>query len=281
MGGIPRSLVPVVVLAFASATPSAATQSNEIDSLMKRVLDNRYTSWQKLGDFILRNTIAVDLEAPLEVPYSRLRREYEWYVRNGVAVRSPVRLDGVDIDSDERRDSEDDWRRSESRRRAHGDPQDLAPRFISDAFYGTEFPFEPGAYYFAGHDTVAGREVVRIEYYPVGPGDEASNPRLSRGFNKTSLVTFWVDLEAEQIAKYAFNNARMDFLPLRWLVRVESFEASAELMPVGDVWMPVRSTVTGRVVTALGEFRGSITQEFFDYREAETGARLVDPMVPR
>ena len=174
-----------------------------------------------------------------------------------------------------------DWRRSESHRRAHGDPQDLAPRFISDAFYGTEFPFEPGAYYFADHDTVAGRKVVRIEYYPTGPDDEASKPRLSQGFNKTSLVTFWVDPEAEQIAKYSFDNAGMDFLPLRWIARVEGFGASAEMTPVGDVWMPARTTVTGRVTTALGKFQGSITQEFFDYREAETGARLIGLAGPR
>ena len=277
MGAILRSLVLVAAVAWASAMPTARTQANDIDLLMERVLENRYTAWRTLGDFTLRSTLAVDLEAPLEFPYSRLRREYEWYVLDGVAVRSPVRVDGLAIGRDDRRDAEKDWRRGERRRRAHGDPQDLAPRFVSDAFYGTEFPFEPGAYYFAGRDTVAGREVVRIEYYPAGLDDKASNPRLNQGFNKTSLVTFWVDPEAEQIAKYAFRNEGMDFLPLQWLARVEGFEASAEMTPIGGVWMPLRTTVSGRIMTAAGAFQGSITQEFFDYREAETGARLIGP----
>lgn len=281
MGGIYRSLVLVAAVALASATPTARTPANDIDTLMERVLENRYTAWRTLGDFTLRSSLAVDLDAPLEFPYARLRREYEWYVLDGVAVRSPVRTDGLDIGPDDRRDAEEDWRRGERRRRAHGAPQDLAPRFVSDAFYGTEFPFEPGAYYFAGRDTVAGREVVRIEYYPAGLDDKASYPRLNQGFNKTSVVTFWVDPETEQIAKYAFRNAGMDFLPLQWLARVEGFEASAEMTPVGGAWMPARTTVSGRIMTAAGAFQGSITQEFFDYREAETGARLVGPAGPR
>lgn len=281
MGAILRSVVLVAAVAWASAMPTARAPANDIDTLMERVLENRYAAWRTLGDFTLRSTLAVDLEAPLEFPYSRLRREYEWYVLDGVTVRSPVRIDGLDIGPDDRRDAEEDWKRGERRRRAHGDPQDLAPRFVSDAFYGTEFPFEPGAYYFAGRDTVAGREVVRIEYYPAGLDDKASHPRLNQGFNKTSLVTFWVDVETEQIAKYAFANAGMDFLPLRWLARVEGFEASAEMIPIGGVWMPLRTTVSGRIMTAAGAFQGSITQEFFDYREAETGARLIGPAGPR
>ena len=84
-------------------------------------------------------------------------------------------------------------------------------------------------------------------------------------------------MKTEQIAKYAFTNAGMDFLPLRWLARVDGFEASAEMIPVGDVWMPARAIVSGRIMTARGAFQGSITQEFVDYREAETGARLVGP----
>ena len=273
MGGMLRSLAPPAILAAVTTMPIA--QAGDIDALMKRVLDNRYTSWQKLGDFTLRHIVAVDIEAPLEIPYSRLRREYEWHVRNGVAVRSPVRFDGIDIGSGERRDAADDWRHGESLRRALGELQNLSPRFISDTFYGTEFPFEPGAYYYAGHGTVAGRDVVRIEYYPTGTGDPASNDRLAQGFNKTSVVTFWVDPQARQIARYTFENAGMDFLPLQWLARIGGFEVSAELMPVRVVWMPARTTLTVRVTTALGEFRGSITQEFFDYRVSETRAQVV------
>lgn len=267
----------VVACSVAVAMSSAAQRTpgeNEIDRLMQRVLDNRYTSWRQLGDFTLRHVLTVDLEAPLEnVSLTQLRREYEWYVSDGVAVRSPVHADGIDIDADARRDAEDDWR---NRQPEDGDPQELAPGFISDTFYGTEFPFEPGAYYLAGRETAAGHEVPRIEYYPTAQDDEPSNPRLSQGFNKTSTVTFLIDPDTEQIAQYSLDNVGMDFLRLRWLARVEGFAVSAEMTPVGGVWMPMSTTLTARATTALGEFQVTIASEFLDYREAETGARLID-----
>ena len=39
------------------------------------------------------------------------------------------------------------------------------PRFISEAYF-MKFPFEPGNYYLAGRETMDGRPVVKIEYYP-------------------------------------------------------------------------------------------------------------------
>ena len=69
-----------------------ATQGhNEVDRLMKRVFDSRDATWQQLGDFILRETYTFEPEAPAGIPISGFRREYEWYVSDGVAVRSPVR----------------------------------------------------------------------------------------------------------------------------------------------------------------------------------------------
>ena len=96
-------------------------------------------------------TYAFELDAPPESRLSSFRRvrEYEWYVRNGTAVRSPVRVDGVGIDDEARRGYERSWLREEERRRAgllpgddtrgtesrelvdQGDP---APRFVTDFF---------------------------------------------------------------------------------------------------------------------------------------------------
>ena len=39
------------------------------------------------------------------------------------------------------------------------------PRFISEAYF-MKFPFEPGNYYLAGRETLDGRAVVKVEYYP-------------------------------------------------------------------------------------------------------------------
>ncbi len=219
-------------------------------------------------------------------------REYEWYVRSGTAVRSPVRVDGVGIDDAARRGYERSWLREEERRRAglstgddtrgaesreladQGDPE---PRFVTDFLYFLEWTAEPGEYYFAGRETVAGREVVRIEFYPTGPFWQEAGARINRGVAKTSMVTLWVDPEVHQIVKYAFENAGLDFLRFRWLLRADGLDAVMELAPVRGVWMPARMTLSGRATTALGEYEVTLTQEFFDYRQAETGVRLADP----
>jgi len=465
---------------YAQTTPESAgaasrpTQdSNEIDLFMERVLDNRDASWRRLGDFILREAETLAFEAPFGVPLSGFRHEYEWYVRDDVVVRSPVRFDGVAIDETTRREYEEDWLRQEQRRRGRrdtrrrtmsrrdtednvgiaierawgngvseplrdriasdadligddlaaitlntgailddlggvesvgfgatvartrdlfvmleterltatevgralrrplaslvdridlagaddvapfvelaelgarfdldarelslyfdraarqledrgqgdvaatldelrgrlpagtaadgdaGDPDDgvlldaarLEPRFISESYF-MEFTFEPGNYYFVGRETLAGREVVRIEYYPTdffddGPdtGDSDREAQIERGFNKTSLVTLWIDPDVHQIVKYTFDNVGLDFLPGRWLVRIDELEASMEMgQPIGDVWLPLRMTVSGSATVALGEFDVAFTREFTDYREAQTGGRLVDVGAPR
>lgn len=274
--------------------PHARLNDNDIDRFMERVLANRDAApWRRLGDFVLRETYSFELAAPPDSRLSSFRRvrEYEWYVREETAVRSPVRVDGVDIDDAARRGYERSWLREEERRRAEllagddtrgtesqelvdqGDPE---PRFVTDFFYFLEWTSEPGEYYFVGRETVAGREVVRIEFYPTGPFREEAGERINRGIVKTSMVTLWIDPEIHQIVQYAFENAGLDFLRFRWLLRADGLQAVMELAPVRGVWMPARMTLSGRATTALGEYAATFTQEFFDYRQADTGARLAD-----
>ena len=273
----------------------ARRNDNDIDQFMQRVLANRNAApWRRLGDFVLRESYSFELDAPPESRLSSFRRvrEYEWYVREGTAVRSPVRVDGLGIDGATRRGYEASWLREEERRRAGlrahgenrgterdglGEPEDAEPRFVTDFFYFLEWTLEPGEYYFVGRETVAGREVVRIEFYPTGPFWEEAGARINRGIVKTSMVTLWVDPEIHQIVKYSFENAGLDFLRFRWLLRADGLQAVMQLAPVRGVWMPARLTLSGRATTALGEYAATLTQEFFDYRQAETGARLGDP----
>ena len=161
------------------------------------------------------------------------------------------------------------WHREPGARRPRGD---LEPRFVTDFFYFLEWTLEPGEYYFVGRETVAGREVVRIEFYPTASFWEEAGERINRGVAKTSMVTLWVDPENHQIVKYAFENAGLDFLRFRWLLRADGLRATMELAPVRGVWMPARMTLSGRATTALGEYEMTLTQEFFDYRQAETGS---------
>ena len=250
---------------------------------MQDALDGRHAGdWRRLGDFLLRETLAVAIEARPGSPLAGFRRtrEYEWYVRDGWAVRSPVRVDGVAVGETRRRRYERDWRRGERGRRAALDASEAGPepRFITDFHYFLEWDLEPGDCYFADRDTTAGRDAVRLECYPTGRlQDEGTGGRIDRGIRKTSMLTLWVEPEARRIVKYSFENAGLDFLPFRWLVRADGFLATLEMAPIGGVWMPARLHLAARLATARGELEVEVTQRFFEYREAETGARLVEP----
>ena len=155
------------------------------------------------------------------------------------------------------------------------------PRLLADFRYFSEFTLEPDSFYFAGRGTVAGREVVRIEYYPTEEVGKERGKRIVQGINKTSLFTFWVDPKALQIVKYTFDNPGLDFPPLRYLVRVDGFQANMEMVPHGDVWMPARITLSGQVASARRDLRVTVMRRFLDYREAATGTHLIDPGSPR
>ncbi len=439
------SLLPVAAAgpagsaAGVQASSPGAASGNEIDRFMERVLENRDASWRRIGDFVLREVLTLDVDGPAGLPIAGFRREYEWYVREDVVVRSPRRFDGVDIGEAERREYEADWlrrrerraaeRREERRREAErrrlsvsvgldgirvaegaeaaaaedapaetpaaaedgapavaddapavaddapvaddasavaddasavaddasavaddasavaddasavaddasavaddasvaddatavaddasaaaedaapavaddvsavaddagpaagqreaelADLERLEPEFITDAGYFLEFSFEPGNYYLAGYETLAGREVVKIEYYPTDLFDDDSEPesererRIAEGFAKTSLVTLWIDPEFHEVVRYTFENVGLDFLPARWLVRVDGWHASIEMaQPIGGVWLPSRMILTGGATTALGAFEMRLTREYTDYREALTSGRVV------
>ena len=160
------------------------------------------------------------------------------------------------------------------------DPVGLQPRFVSEAFF-LDFEFESGSYYFAGREEYAGREVVRIEYYPErlftdsGGGDPDRQPRVEAGFNKTSLVTLWIDPEEYQIVKFTFDNVGFEFLPLRWLVRLDDLKASMVMgQPIEGVWLPEKVELTGTLTLATGSFDVMYSRSFDGYRQADVGARI-------
>ncbi len=315
---LPAGHAAVASIGGASAVSARTGQAgNEIDRFMERVLENRDASWRRIGDFVLREVLTLDVDGPAGLPITGFRHEYEWYVREDLVVRSPRRFDGVDIGEAERREYEAEWlrrrerreaeRREERRRAAEkaaagetvaeredagsaagqregeaADAERLEPEFITDAGYFLEFPFEPGNYYLAGYETLAGREVVKIEYYPTDLFEDDSEPesererRIAEGFAKTSLVTLWIDPEVHEVVRYTFENVGLDFLPGRWLVRVDGWHATIEMaQPIGGVWLPSRMILTGGATTALGAFEMRLTREYSDYREALTSGRVV------
>ena len=172
----------------------------------------------------------------------------------------------------------------------------IEPRFVSDAYF-LDFEFEPGNYYLVGRETLDGHDVLRIEYYPErmfterrddGAGPDADRRGAGRGeaaaMDKTSLVTLWVDPAQHQIVRYTFDNLGFDFLPGRWLFRLDDLTASMTMrQPFPGVWLPARIDVRATLSLAIGTYEASGTRTYTNYREAETGGRLrsVAPALPR
>ena len=301
-------------------------EDNELDRFMEQVLarrdENRIARRQYVFDEVERFTVTgYDGEV-----YRSFTREYVWYRRDGVFVRSPVRFDGVDASEEDWRRYEADWLDAEATRAREAlaasetpcapdaspamptaadeavvqspspagagetaDPiaaADLRPRFLSESYW-LDFEFEPGNYYFAGRERLAGRDVLRIEYFPErlfqerGSGDgrcgrpAISVPGAQEAFNESTLVTLWIDPGEHQIVRFTFDGIGFDFLPLRWLIRLDELSASMTMgRPLDGVWLPERIEAFGVMTMASGSTTVAYSRTFSGYREARTGGRL-------
>src|SRR5687767_11403929 len=107
----------------AAQTPPGATGStprpaatSELDVFMERVLARREVNRKTLEQYILDETESFEILGPGRWPLYRTKRDYTWYVRDGMHVRSPVRYNGVKIGDDARQRYETNWIRRERER---------------------------------------------------------------------------------------------------------------------------------------------------------------------
>jgi hypothetical protein len=172
--------------------------------------------------------------------------------------------------------------------------QTVEPEFVSAAYF-LRFRFERGHYALVGREQLLGRDVLRIEYYPqnlfrtrrgrgrgASGGDGPGRPtreeeaRITEQMNDVSLVTLWVEPEARQILQYEFENVDADFLPGRWLARLDAFTASMRMTnPFPDVWLPASLHVRVDLSLAVGDVSASYDVAYRDYRLAETAIRIL------
>ncbi len=201
-------LVALLLITFPAA--SARAQPSDLDAFMEKVLARRDVNRAALKQYILDESEAFAVLGPGGWPLRRIKREFTWYARDGMHVRSPLRFDGVPVDEAARRKYEEDWiRRDRARaerraeRRAAKPPStttspsppqtsgdaDLQvggsaePRFVSEAYF-MDFKFEPGNYYLAGREQLEGHEVLRIEHYPsnlFNESDDEKQPKEMKG----------------------------------------------------------------------------------------------------
>lgn len=176
----PRAQAP------ASTAPTPAT--TDLDRFMATALLRRDIDRKTLSDYVLDEVEVLEVLGPGRMPFARMRYEYTWYVRDGIHVRSPLKVNGVPINETERRAYEDRWIKSEEGRRkfrtereakraqagkgpALSAPSINEPRFISESYF-MDFKFEPGNYYLAGKEALEGQEVLKIDYLPTKLFDE-------------------------------------------------------------------------------------------------------------
>ena len=180
-----RRFICVTVLSLVLCPPAVTAQPakpTDLDGFMARALQRRDVDRKTLTDYVLDEVEVFEVLGPGRVPVARMRREYTWYVRDGIHVRSPLKFDGVPISEEDRRAYEDRWVKSEKQRRtyrterdekraAEGKPPALSapsinePRFVSGSYF-MDFKFEPGNYYLAGKEMLDGQPVLKIDYLP-------------------------------------------------------------------------------------------------------------------
>jgi hypothetical protein len=242
---------------------------------MEKVLKRRDVNRQTLEQYVLDESEVVEVLGPARMPIFRQKREFAWYVRDGLHVRSPVRFDGVEVGDDDRRKYEDDWARRERRRiervRAKKDGQGVTdtkdaapepataddpsgpsgsspvptPRFVSEAYF-MDFTFEPGNYYLAGREQLDGQQVLRIEYYPTRMfNDDNEGERRRRSERATKR-----DRELEQRIERQMNKTALVTL---W---VDPAEHQIVKYTFDNVWMDF---LPGGWLVKVDDIRASMT----------------------
>ena len=186
--------------AISTSVPIAVAAQTDLDAFMEHVLARRDDNWKKLQQYVLDEREAFDLTGPGGVPLWGMRRDYTWFIKQGVFVRSPLKANGVALSEADRRKAEDEWLRRETSREerrkrraekaaanqppAPGDGSSIniglqgidvdmvdvlkqggEPQFVSSSYF-LKFKFEKGHYALAGREAIDGVQALKIEYYP-------------------------------------------------------------------------------------------------------------------
>jgi hypothetical protein len=115
-----RPLLAVLCLGLlVTGLPVRLSAQTDLDAFMEKVLARRDDNWKKLQQYVLDEKEAVDLTGPGRLPLWGMRREYTWFIRDGIFVRSPVSADGVRLSDADRKKAEEDWIRRQKAREAN------------------------------------------------------------------------------------------------------------------------------------------------------------------
>jgi hypothetical protein len=245
---------------------------DDIDAFMARVLERRETNWDQLRNYIFSEREVLEFKGMKIAALESFVREYVWFERDGYLIRSPVRANGVEISEEEQSAYEKEWLKKNKKKRRNS--------IDREAFFG--FQFKAGSYLFAGRQEFEGREVVAIEYYPTfsdfsdnqGKRDDKEE-EYENMFEKALLVSMLIYPEEHQIVKISFDTVGLEFLPYRWLVRLDELRASMTMeKPLEGIWLPKSISAAGSLTTASATLSVKYSREFYDYKKTDVKVRF-------
>lgn len=263
------SLLAAAQSAPRSPSPRRLTEAAPDDaaSFMERVLANRRINWAEAQGYVFHETESLEVKGLDIADLQGFHREYLWIVRDEYLVRSPVSVNGAPVSERDRRREEEKWlRRSED-----------GKRLEREAFF--DFDFKKGDFLFAGYTAFEGIRAAAIEFYPrhlfSDEMDDDEDRRFGELFDKTSLVTLLVKPDEHQILRMTFQNVGLEFLPYRWLVRIDDLQASMTMgQPIDGVWLPRDIEASGKISTAAFQVAVVYNRKFFDYKQIDVKVKL-------
>lgn len=298
--------VAIAVLILLSAGSYAQEEKNEenkseIDKFMEKVLDKRKNNWDQLYNYIFTEKDTFKLIGNIENPAAQAYTgEWHWRVKEGFMVRSPYKINGVEVSQEEREKAEAAWIKERKKQKENDErkekglapledeneesDEDEAGEDSREVFFGMNT--KKGSFFFAGKTVIDGLELVIVEYYPQEmikvkdkrkkkSDDEdkqkkAEENRLKKGLNNATKVTFYIKADEHQIIQMVLSIRELDFLPARWLFHFNGIEAKMRWdKPLGDIWMPVEITANGSASMAVGKILLKYKKEFIDYRKTQ------------
>lgn len=274
-------MIWIILVTLLAATPApgqdAPDDLDDIDAFMEKVLKQREINWENYHNYSCKERTELAIEGSMPgAPIQGFRKQFRWFVRDGYFVRSPISVDGVRVSAKDRERAEKKWIDRLKKRKQERGPD-------RETFFGLEF--EPGNYFYAGRDEFEGREVLVVEYYPeTGPWNDddedsdSEDDEIEAQISKVLLVTMLIDPKEHQIVNMTLDNVGFDFLPGKWLVQLDTVEASLAMhQPIEEIWLARDIKAYARVTFAGGDLAIRYRSTFYDYVKTETRATVRFP----
>lgn len=103
--------------------------------------------------------------------------------------------------------------------------------------------------------------------------EDTEEDEIERQMNKVIFATMLVDPVEKQIVGMTLNNLGFDFLPARWLLQIDTVEATMKMHePFTGIWLTESIDAHAKVNTAMGDLSVRFSKTFYDYAEGSATA---------